>query len=359
MSVSIQIPRDSYASPQPPPPPFAPPPPPRPPATPAFRQTDLYFSIVQEYVNPETTTYTDAVDRCRPLASSIHPEISTSATALLEPPVECPDGFQVISCGYTAPRDVITSFNQWVSTSPLSPNPNACWPMSIVRTGIKEVPINYPPPSPPMPSAPPAPPFPPPKPAPDPPPPPPSPPPLPPHGPPPPGEPPLPPIPPPSPPPNPAPPPAPPKSPQSVQVINEALCHASCFQWSNDDLLGTSDANQNMPCGTFYANLCGYDSDTLLQLVDLPPGAPPPPMAPDNDLTLLVPTRVMAKGGLVGLVDASAQSLSHCTDNAQTQCVATSNEQPVRYASTCPSPHTHTHTYTHTHCCMSCHVRSG
>ena len=127
--------------------------------------------------------------------------------------------------------------------------------------------------------------------------------------------------------------------------------------WSNDDLLGTSDANQNMPCGTFYANLCAYDSDTLLQLVDLPPGAPPPPMAPDSDLASLVPTRVMAKGGLIGLVDASAQSLSHCTDNAQTQCVATSYEQPVRYART--RPFLHTHTCARTHCCMSCHVRSG
>jgi hypothetical protein len=81
-----------------------------------------------------------------------------------------------------------------------------------------------------------------------------------------------------------------------------------------------------MPCGTFYANLCAHDSDTLLQLVDLPPGAPPPPMSPDADLTQLPVTRVMAKGGLVDL--DITQALTQCTDNSQTQCIATSFEQP-------------------------------
>lgn len=325
-TVQIGIPNDAYTSPSPPPVPFSPPPPPAPPATPGFRRTDLFFTLTQEFVNPGTTTFSDAADRCRPLASSIHPSFETHATALTDPPAGCPDNFMVISCGYTAPREVILSYNDWVNTEPLAANPNACMSMTMVRTGVKEVPIDAPPPMPPSPDAPPAPPRPPPKPAPDPPPPPPSPPPMPPHGPPPPGEPPLPPTFPPSPPPDPAPPPAPPKSPQGIQIINEALCHPTCVSWSNDDLLGTSDANQNMPCGTFYANLCAHDSDTLLQLVDLPPGAPPPPMSPDADLTQLPVTRVMAKGGLVNL--DITQALTQCTDNSQTQCIATSFEQP-------------------------------
>lgn len=227
-TVQIAIPTDAYTSPSPPPVPFPPPPPPAPPATPGFRRTDLFFTLTQEFVNPSTTTFSDAADRCRPLASAIHPSLNTHATALLPPPAECPANFMVISCGYTAPHEVILSYNDWVTTQPLTDNPNACMSMTMVRTGVKEVPIYSPPPMPQSPDAPPAPPRPPPKPAPDPPPPPPSPPPMPPHDPPPPSEPPLPPTFPPSPPPNPAPPPAPPKSPQTIQAINEALCHATC-----------------------------------------------------------------------------------------------------------------------------------
>lgn len=228
-TVQLPIPNDVFQSPFPPPPPFSPPPPPKPPATPAFRQTDQYFTLLQEFVLPGTTTYNDAADRCRPLAASIHPAFESGATALVDS-AGCPDGFMVISCGYTAPREVILQFNEWVDTSPLPSNPNACVPMAAVRTGIQEVPQNYPPPLPPSPEAPPHPPTPPPAPTPLPPPPPPSPPPLPPGTPSPPATPPLPPAPPPSPPPNPAPPPAPPRSPQNVQVLNEALCHASCVR---------------------------------------------------------------------------------------------------------------------------------
>ena len=114
------------------------------------------------------------------------------------------------------------------------------------------------------------------------------------------------------------------------------LRFTSQVQWSNDDLLATEDANQNMPCGTFFANLCSFDSDTLLQLVDLPPGAPPPPISPDGALQLLTVERVMGKGGLVNLTTHTAKT--HCTDNEQTQCIATSYEQPVRYARTRPHP---------------------
>lgn len=98
--------------------------------------------------------------------------------------------------------------------------------------------------------------------------------------------------------------------------------------WSNDDLKGETHHadNQNMPCGQFYAAQCAFDSDTLTALVDLPPSSPPPPMAPDADLTQLTTTRVMAKGGLVDL--DTTQALTACADNAQTECVATSMEQP-------------------------------
>ena len=106
------------------------------------------------------------------------------------------------------------------------------------------------------------------------------------------------------------------------------LCHPTCVSWSNDDLSGEDfhARGQNMPCGQFYANLCVHDSDTLLQLVDLPPSSPPPPMLPDAALTQLPVTRVMAKGGLVDLDITTA--LTACTDNLQTQCIATELEQP-------------------------------
>ena len=105
-----------------------------------------------------------------------------------------------------------------------------------------------------------------------------------------------------------------------------SLVSPAQVSWSNDDLRGDVSANQNMPCGTFYANLCAHDSATLTSLVDLPPSAPPPPMAPDADLTQLTVTRVMAKGGLVDLDITTA--LTACADNAQTECVATELEQP-------------------------------
>lgn len=228
---SIPIPTDQFNSPSPPPLPFPPPPPPYPPAAPGFRHTNLYFTLTQEFVLTGTTTFNDAADRCRPLASSIHPSFDTPATALSDAPVSCGTDYMVISCGYTAPRDVIKRYNEWVATGPLETNSNACVGMKLVRTGMKEVPILFPPPVPPSPDFPPTPPHPPPKPGPSPPPPPPSPPPTPPGGPPPPAIPPLPPSPPPLPPPNPAPPPAPPRTPQNVQVLNEALCHATCVSF--------------------------------------------------------------------------------------------------------------------------------
>lgn len=239
MAFRVDIPSDAFLSPSPPPTPFVPPPPPAPPATPGFRTTDLYFTLAQEFVHRNSTTYDAAADRCRPLASSIHASLDLHTAALVDAPASCQAAFDVISCGYVAPREVIASFNAWLATDPLVPNPHACKKMAVVRTGVDQVAINRPPPTPPLPGTPPAPPLPPPKPAPDPPPPPPSPPPTPPHGPPPPSAPPLPPLPPPLHPPNPAVPPAPPKAPSSVQVINEALCHPTCVraQASNTPLL--------------------------------------------------------------------------------------------------------------------------
>ena len=223
------VPQSEFASPFPPPLPSAPPPPPSPPANPGFRNTNLFFALTQEYISgAELFTLGDAFDRCRPLASSIQTTLEGNEVSLLPAPSACGTDYKVLSCGYTAPESVIKLFVDWVRTNPLEDNPKACMQMTLARTGLKQVPLYHPPPSPPMPSDPPRPPIPPPKPGPSPPPPPPSPPPLPPGGPPPPGTPPNPPTPPPSPPPNPAPPPDPPRSPQNIQSINELLCHPTC-----------------------------------------------------------------------------------------------------------------------------------
>ena len=71
--------------------------------------------------------------------------------------------------------------------------------------------------------------------------------------------------------------------------------------WSNADLKGTPESYQNMPCGTFYANLCATadSANIITSLLDLPPSSPPPPMPPDlelEDLTSNV-VRVIASGG--------------------------------------------------------------
>ena len=216
------VPQSEFASPFPPPLPSAPPPPPSPPANPGFRNTNLFFALTQEYISgSELFTLGDAFDRCRPLASSIQTTLEGNEVSLLPAPSACGTDYKVLSCGYTAPESVIKQFVEWVSTNPLENNPAACMQMTLARTGLKQVPLYHPPPSPPMPSDPPRPPIPPPKPGP-------SPPPLPPGGPPPPGTPPNPPTYPPSPPPNPAPPPDPPRSPQNIQSINELLCHPTC-----------------------------------------------------------------------------------------------------------------------------------
>lgn len=139
-------------------------------------------------------------------------------------------------------------------------------------------------------------------------------------------------------------------------MINEALCHSTCVEWSNDNLRGTDHHadNQNAPCGQLYASICSFDADTINRLVDAPPAAPPTPILPDADLEICDVTRVSAKGGVKGLDPKQAQDA--CGDNAHTECAAEDTEQPVRYASV---------TYAllslakPTHCRLLCYVRSG
>jgi hypothetical protein len=133
---SVGVPNDQFTSPSPPPLPFPPPPPPQPPANPGMRNTELYFTLTQEFVLTGTTDFSGAADRCRPLASSIHPEIGVAATALYDPPASCGSDFNVISCGFTAPRDIISRYNDWVGTRPLTTNPNACVGMRMLASGM-------------------------------------------------------------------------------------------------------------------------------------------------------------------------------------------------------------------------------
>ena len=120
---SIGIPNDQFTSPSPPPLPFPPPPPPMPPATPGFRHTGLYYTVTQEFVLAGTTTFSDAADRCRPLASNIHPEFGKEATALIEAPESCGTNWRVISCGYTAPRDIIVQLQRLGEHQPAAGQP--------------------------------------------------------------------------------------------------------------------------------------------------------------------------------------------------------------------------------------------
>ena len=325
------IPLENFAQPPPPSPPSQPPPPPLPPNDPGFAYTGNAFSLLQEFV-PTSFTASNASDRCKPLASSVHSSVHDSTYALVAAPASC-GAYQVLTCAYEAPPLVIEAFNAWVQGgSFLARNPDACMQMTLARTGFAKRSLYDPPPPPPSPSRPPNTEAPPPLQGPSPPPPPPLPPPDPPSLPPPPDEPPAPPRPPPTGPPPPLPPPNPPKEPQSVQLINEALCHSTCTQWSIDDLSGTPGANQKSSCGTLYANLCAHDSDTLLDLVALPPGAPPPPMRPVADptvsssvgLAMLTPVSVLAAGGF----EDPAPTVSDCTDSSSTACAAKSTDHP-------------------------------
>ena len=98
--------------------------------------------------------------------------------------------------------------------------------------------------------------------------------------------------------------------------------------WSMAELQGLPAENQNMPCGTFYANLCGMQSDALSGLVDLPPTAPPPPMPPDADLVTLTPAAVHASGGFDA--DTGTDPKAACGDfDGRTPCTPADREHPV------------------------------
>ena len=59
--------------------------------------------------------------------------------------------------------------------------------------------------------------------------------------------------------------------------------------------------NQNVVCGSFYAQACPYDLATfshLQALATTPPGAPPPPLPPVEDMHAMIPNRVFGAGGM-------------------------------------------------------------
>lgn len=91
-----------------------------------------------------------------------------------------------------------------------------------------------------------------------------------------------------------------------------------------DDLSGTPDANQKSSCGLLYSSVCAFDSDTLLDLVALPPAAPPPPMAPTPGLNEVVPTSVSAA---LRFEDVNTH-VAECTDDSGTECASLERDHP-------------------------------
>lgn len=258
-----------FASPPPPLPPPPPRPPPRPPAFPGYAYGDAQFVILQELVSGSSTSSSQASERCKPLAKSVRSELASQGAALVAPGANCPAAYGVITCSYQSDSATVARFVEWVASEPLAPNPDACVPMQVVRTGVVQYSTVPPPPLEPHTPSPPQPPGVPPLPVPSPPPPPPSPPPSPPLQPTP-GVPPPAPLPPPLQPPQPPlPPPFPPSDPSTSQYISEPMCHATCVAWSVADLTdggARPEAGQNMPCGTFFANLCGETHTALKPL---------------------------------------------------------------------------------------------
>lgn len=193
-----------------------------PPALPGFRYGNQRYAIVQE-LRTANLTQQNATQRCRLLAASAVATIEPVAFSLVDPtPCDGLVGVSVLSCTFKGRPDMVRSFVDWVSTSPLDVPSDACVPMSVAYS--KNVVFNFNP-SPPQPPSPPDPPAPPPRPLPSPPPPPPSPPPAPPH---PPSPPHGPPSAPPLPPSPPEPPPVPPSPPSTVQIASQPLCHTTC-----------------------------------------------------------------------------------------------------------------------------------
>ena len=265
----------AYAPPPSPPPPGGPPPPPFPPALPNHVQSGSYYALLQEYVGVGSTTLAEARERCRPLSQRVHSEVHSGRAHGLaaRTPLACGDDFDVISCAYTATQSTIDAFIAWVNTNPLAPNPNACLPLQLVRTGALSASVptenNNVVATPPLP---PGPPLPPPQPGPSPPPPPPSLPPTPLTPPRPPPEEPLPtpsPPRPPEPPSSPPAPPAPPRQPGTTQLIDEALCHSTCVraQPSNTPLFSRMRSRVSLR----FASMASLEISAKLPL----PGARP------------------------------------------------------------------------------------
>lgn len=284
--------------------------------------------LVQEAVRGNATL-ADASVRCAPLAASIRPEVTPAGLSRIGGnAATCGPVWSVLSCTFgtelEATRD---AFVEWVNTSPLPPNPNACVPLRVAETQHRQYPtLASPPLSPPSPW----PPRPPARPAgapvPSPPPPPPSPPPAPPV-------PPVPPAPPPSPPPRPPSPPFAPALPASPplvrQLIQEPLCHNTCTQWAYDALQANPAAQQSYACGGIYGSACNFETASA-SLLDGPPVSPPPPLPPDSELTLLQPSRVLAsEPGFDPRYTAAAEAVTVCTDDGQdTPCAVSPLADP-------------------------------
>jgi hypothetical protein len=188
MSVAAQ-----FASPPPPLEPPPPRPPPRPPAFPGHAYGDRQYAILQELVRGSNANASAAADRCKSLATSVRSELSPASHALVSPGGNCGSAYQVITCSYQSDSATIANFVEWVAGEPLRPNPVACVPMQLVRTGVAQYATVPPPPTVPDYPSPPQPPAPPPLPV-----------------------------------PSPPPPPLPPAEPSSSKYINEPVCHATC-----------------------------------------------------------------------------------------------------------------------------------
>ena len=113
--------------------------------------------------------------------------------------------------------------------------------------------------------------------------------------------------------------------------------------------------NQFTTCGSFYANSCPYDMSTfshLQALATTPPGAPPPPLPPVEDMHAMIPTRVFGAGGMdTDLMESPMYSvmgktlLQMCTDVQSIPGVSTMEDAALASSQTpCQAKESH-HSY--------------